>query len=54
VGGNGRFFSNPTFAIPTTIGGENTRAIVDFMLVDVPNGFYINGMSLQENFQNRT
>jgi hypothetical protein len=40
VGGNGRFFSNPTFAIPTT------RAIVDLMLVDVPNGFFIDGMSL--------
>jgi hypothetical protein len=40
VGGNARFFSNPTLAIPTTIGGESTRTIVDLMLVDVPNGFF--------------
>jgi hypothetical protein len=46
VGGNGEFFSNPTFVIPTTIGGESTRVIVDLMLVDGPNGFSIDGISL--------
>ncbi len=46
MAGNGRCFSNPTFVIPTTIGGGSTKAIVNLMLVDVPNGFSINGMSL--------
>ncbi len=45
MGGNGRFFSNPTFVIPTTIGGESTKVAIDLMLVDVPNGFSIDGMS---------